>query len=49
MLWKSEGREGKNVCRFLQNDNIIQSSTGLLLLWACVMEKNKKSGHYQGL
>lgn len=46
MLWKSEGREGKNVWQFLQNANIIQPSTGLLLLWACVM---KKGGHYQGL
>lgn len=32
MLWKSEGREGKNVCQFLQNANIIQPSTSLLLL-----------------
>lgn len=49
MLWKSEGREGKNVWQFLQNANIIQPSTGLLFLWVCVMEKNKKGSHYQGL
>lgn len=42
MLWQSEGREGKNVWWFLQNANIIQPSTGLLLLWVCVMEKNKE-------